>query len=154
MERLPTPVFWAREFHGLPSSPRGPKELDMTELTGWLRTLWKMDMPCGSERFWCSWNPLSTKVVKVRATQRLLLAEYRPLASSLKDANGAHVLSVSEWVWNSILLGVTFSRFLGEPSLCSNPCSPQRRKNTALLLGVLRWQLVALRQLCTQWVIA
>ena len=39
---------------------------------------------------------LSIKVVKVRATQRLLLAEYPLLASSLNDANGAHVLSVSE----------------------------------------------------------
>ena len=39
---------------------------------------------------------LSIKVVKVRATQRLLLAEYPLLGSSLNDANGAHVLSVSE----------------------------------------------------------
>ena len=29
-ERLPTPVFWLGEFHGL-DSPWGPKELDMTE---------------------------------------------------------------------------------------------------------------------------
>ena len=29
-ERLPTPVFWPREFHGL-NSPWGHKELDMTE---------------------------------------------------------------------------------------------------------------------------
>ena len=29
-ERLPTPVFWPGEFHGL-YSPRGSKELDMTE---------------------------------------------------------------------------------------------------------------------------
>ena len=29
-ERLPTPVFWPREFHGL-CNPRGHKELDMTE---------------------------------------------------------------------------------------------------------------------------
>ena len=29
-ERLPTPVFWPREFHGL-YSPWGCKELDMTE---------------------------------------------------------------------------------------------------------------------------
>ena len=29
-ERLPTPVFWPREFHGL-YSPRGHKELDTTE---------------------------------------------------------------------------------------------------------------------------
>ena len=29
-ERLPTPVFWPREFHGL-YSPWGRKELDMTE---------------------------------------------------------------------------------------------------------------------------
>ena len=29
-ERLPTPVFWSREFHGL-YSPRGRKELDTTE---------------------------------------------------------------------------------------------------------------------------
>ena len=29
-ERLPTPVFWPGEFHGL-CSPRGHKELDMTE---------------------------------------------------------------------------------------------------------------------------
>ena len=29
-ERLPTPVFWPREFHGL-YSPWGHKELDMTE---------------------------------------------------------------------------------------------------------------------------
>ena len=29
-ERLPTPVFWPGEFHGL-YSPQGPKELDMTE---------------------------------------------------------------------------------------------------------------------------
>ena len=30
-ERLPTPVFWPREFHGL-YSPWGYKESDMTEL--------------------------------------------------------------------------------------------------------------------------
>ena len=30
MERLPTPVFWPGEFHGL-YSPWGPKELDTTE---------------------------------------------------------------------------------------------------------------------------
>ena len=29
-ERLPIPVFWPGEFHGL-YSPWGPKELDMTE---------------------------------------------------------------------------------------------------------------------------
>ena len=29
-ERLPTPVFWPGEFHGL-YSPWGPKESDMTE---------------------------------------------------------------------------------------------------------------------------
>ena len=29
-KRLPTPVFWSREFHEL-YSPWGPKELDMTE---------------------------------------------------------------------------------------------------------------------------
>ena len=29
-DRLPTPVFWPREFHGL-YSPRGRKELDTTE---------------------------------------------------------------------------------------------------------------------------
>ena len=29
-ERLPTPVFWSGEFHGL-YSPWGHKELDMTE---------------------------------------------------------------------------------------------------------------------------
>ena len=29
-ERLPTPVFWPRKFHGL-YSPWGPKELDTTE---------------------------------------------------------------------------------------------------------------------------
>ena len=29
-ERLPIPVFWPREFHGL-YSPWGRKELDMTE---------------------------------------------------------------------------------------------------------------------------
>ena len=29
-ERLPTPVFWPGEFHGL-YSPRGCKESDMTE---------------------------------------------------------------------------------------------------------------------------
>ena len=29
-ERLPTPVFWPGEFHGL-CSPGGHKELDMTE---------------------------------------------------------------------------------------------------------------------------
>ena len=29
-ERLPTPVFWPREFHG-PYSPWGSKELDTTE---------------------------------------------------------------------------------------------------------------------------
>ena len=29
-ERLPTPVFWPREFQGL-YSPRGRKESDMTE---------------------------------------------------------------------------------------------------------------------------
>ena len=29
-ERLPTPVFWPRKFHGL-CSPQGGKELDMTE---------------------------------------------------------------------------------------------------------------------------
>ena len=29
-ERLPTPVFWPREFHGL-YSPWGRKESDMTE---------------------------------------------------------------------------------------------------------------------------
>jgi len=29
-ERLPTPVFWPREFHGL-YSPWGHKESDMTE---------------------------------------------------------------------------------------------------------------------------
>ena len=29
-ERLPTPVFWPREFHGL-YSPQGSKELDTTE---------------------------------------------------------------------------------------------------------------------------
>ena len=29
-ERLPTPVFWPEEFHGL-YSPWGRKELDMTE---------------------------------------------------------------------------------------------------------------------------
>ena len=29
-ERLPTPVFWPGEFHGL-YSPRGRRELDMTE---------------------------------------------------------------------------------------------------------------------------
>ena len=29
-ERLPTPVFWPAEFHGL-YSPWGRKELDMTE---------------------------------------------------------------------------------------------------------------------------
>ena len=29
-ERLPTPVFWPEEFHGL-YSPWGHKELDMTE---------------------------------------------------------------------------------------------------------------------------
>ena len=29
-ERLPTPVFWSGEFHGL-SRPWGCKELDMTE---------------------------------------------------------------------------------------------------------------------------
>ena len=29
-ERLPTPVFWPGEFHGL-CSPWGHKELDMTE---------------------------------------------------------------------------------------------------------------------------
>ena len=29
-KRLPTPVFWSREFHEL-YSPLGPKELDMTE---------------------------------------------------------------------------------------------------------------------------
>ena len=29
-ERLPTPVFWPGEFHGL-YSPRGPKELDRME---------------------------------------------------------------------------------------------------------------------------
>ena len=29
-ERLPTPVFWLREFHGV-YSPWGHKELDMTE---------------------------------------------------------------------------------------------------------------------------
>ena len=29
-ERLPTPVFWPREFHGL-YSPRGHKESDTTE---------------------------------------------------------------------------------------------------------------------------
>ena len=29
-ERLPTPVYWPGEFHGL-YSPWGPKELDMTE---------------------------------------------------------------------------------------------------------------------------
>ena len=32
-ERLPTPVFWPREFHG-PYSPWGRKELDMTEGNG------------------------------------------------------------------------------------------------------------------------
>ena len=32
-ERLPTPVFWTGEFHGL-SSPWGHKELDTTEETG------------------------------------------------------------------------------------------------------------------------
>ena len=30
MERLPTPIFWPREFHGL-YSPWGCKESDMTE---------------------------------------------------------------------------------------------------------------------------
>ena len=30
LERLPTPVFWPREFHGL-YSPWGHKELDTTE---------------------------------------------------------------------------------------------------------------------------
>ena len=30
-ERLPTPVFWPREFHGL-YSPWGRKESDMTEI--------------------------------------------------------------------------------------------------------------------------
>ena len=30
MERLPTPVFWPGEFHGL-SSPWGHKESDMTQ---------------------------------------------------------------------------------------------------------------------------
>ena len=29
-ERLPTPVFWPGELHGL-FCPKGPKELDMTE---------------------------------------------------------------------------------------------------------------------------
>ena len=29
-ERLPTPIFWPGEFHGL-YSPRGHKELDTTE---------------------------------------------------------------------------------------------------------------------------
>ena len=29
-EKLPTPAFWAGEFHGL-YSPRGHKELDMAE---------------------------------------------------------------------------------------------------------------------------
>ena len=31
-ERLPSPIFWPREFHGL-DSPWGGKELDMTEQT-------------------------------------------------------------------------------------------------------------------------
>ena len=35
LEKLPTPVFWPREFHGQRSlagySPLGPKELDTTE---------------------------------------------------------------------------------------------------------------------------
>ena len=30
-ERLPAPVFWPGEFHGLYSPWGGPKELDMTE---------------------------------------------------------------------------------------------------------------------------
>ena len=33
-ERLPTPVFWPGEFHGL-YSPRGPKQLDTTEWLSW-----------------------------------------------------------------------------------------------------------------------
>ena len=32
-ERLPTPVFWSGEFHGL-CGPWGYKELDMTEMCG------------------------------------------------------------------------------------------------------------------------
>ena len=36
-ERLPTPVFWPGEFHGL-YSPRVHKELDMTE---WLSRYWE-----------------------------------------------------------------------------------------------------------------
>ena len=38
-ERLPTPVFWPGEFHGL-YGPRGPKESDMTE-----RLIFKRDKP-------------------------------------------------------------------------------------------------------------
>ena len=44
-ERLPTPVFWPREFHGL-YSPCGLKELDMTDrisLTHCLATAWKCE---------------------------------------------------------------------------------------------------------------
>ena len=38
-ERLPTPVFWLREFHGL-YNPWGCKELDMTEQLSLLITLY------------------------------------------------------------------------------------------------------------------
>ena len=56
-DRLPTPVFWSREFHGL-YSPWDCKELDMTE---WLSLPWvhKLhDMLClgSSPRFLCSLN--------------------------------------------------------------------------------------------------
>ena len=43
-ERLPTPVFWPGEFHGL-YSPWGHKELDMTEQLSWWLTTYIRTLP-------------------------------------------------------------------------------------------------------------
>ena len=42
-ERLPTPVFWPREFHGL-YSPWGHKELDMTERLSLSLSFWTLPL--------------------------------------------------------------------------------------------------------------
>ena len=53
MERLPTPVFWLGEFHGL-YSPWGHKESDMTErLSNFTFTFNNVGRSCSAWKVFC-----------------------------------------------------------------------------------------------------
>ena len=65
-ERLPTPVFWSGEFHGL-YSPWGHKESDTTERLSLHRS------PQGAQGWYQPWSPGKMDTIKTKVLQPDLL---------------------------------------------------------------------------------